>query len=490
MKPVDLADSDHLVQAIQAILPSLEAFYRFEGPDSAAIHAARWKEILNTDLPMQGAGLDQVLQTLSNVIIPNGLRNGHPGFSGWVTTSPTSSGAAAHLASAIAGSQRYWIQSFNYLESVSLNWIKQLLNLPAEWQGTYTSGGSSANLIGLGAARQWAFEQVGIDPSMVGVQHAPPFRIYASQEVHHVVNRAAAVLGIGRRSVVGIPTTPDHLIDVHLLEERLRLDAAEGIRPLALVATAGTVNLGTIDPINKMADLAAKYGAWLHVDGAYGLFGKLDERISHLYDGLERADSAAADPHKWMAAPLGNGVTFVRDESLLRRAFTLEPAAYLEGSASQTGSQDSPFDDFGRPFFDYNLDQSAPSRGVAVWAILKEIGADGMKQRVVRHNSYARQLAEMVSSNPVLELLAEPVLSICCFRFNDGKHSESDLNEINAEIAALLRKESIFVPSTTLVKGKYAIRPCYINPRVREEDVVGLGNRVAQLGPKVISSRN
>ena len=490
MKPVDQAEFSQVSQAIQAILPALEAFYKFEGPDNAARNAQSWKSVLDSPLPSEGSGLQPVLEILSDVIIPHGLRNGHPGFSGWVTTSPTSSGAAAHLAAAIAGSQRYWIHAFNYLESLSLEWLKQLLALPSSWQGTYTSGGSSANLIGLGAARQWAFEQAGFDPSMNGVQGAPLFRIYASVEVHHVVNRAAAVLGIGRRAVVGIPTTAEHIIDVDLLEQRLKADAAQGIRPLALVATAGTVNLGTIDPINKMADLAQKYGAWLHVDGAYGLFGKLDDRIAHLYDGIDRADSAAADPHKWMAAPLGNGVTFVRDAALLSRAFTLEPAAYLEGSVTQKGSLESPFDDFGKPYFDFNLDQSAPSRGVAVWAILKEIGASGMKERVVRHNSFARLLAEKATTEDDLELLADPVLSICCIRFNDGQHSEAALNEINTDIATRLRGESQFVPSTTLVKGKYAIRPCYINPRVREEDVLGLTRRVVEMGRDITQNKS
>jgi aromatic-L-amino-acid decarboxylase len=487
MTTTDQADSLHLSEAIERILPSLHEFYRFEGPDLAALRSEDWKKALGTPLPEVGSGLDAVLKELAETVIPNGLRNGHPGFSGWVTTSPTSSGAAAHLAAAIAGSQRYWIHSFNFLESLSLDWLKQLLSLPESWQGTYTGGGSSANLIGLGAARQWAYEQIGVDPSMTGIPSGVSFRIYASSEVHHVVNRAAAVLGLGRRSVIGIPTDSTHRIDTHLLEERLIEDAKAGIRPLALVATAGTVNIGSIDPINRMADLAQKYGAWLHVDGAYGLFGKLDERVAPLFEGLERADSAAADPHKWMAAPLGNGVAFVRDKAILGRAFTLEPAAYLEGSASQDGVLNSPFDEFGEKYYDFNMDQSAPSRGVAVWAILKEIGAEGMKARVVRHNSFARLLADLVLADPRLELVTEPVLSICCFRFNDGERSNDELNRVNAAIAALLRSESQFVPSTTVVNGVYAIRPCYINPRVREEDVTGLAKRVAELGTQWIA---
>ena len=487
MNQVDSADSERIVEAITGILPVLEEFYKFEGPDEAALRCAEWKAKLDVDLPEKGEGLNSVLNDLRDTVIPNGLRNGHPGFSGWVTTSPTTSGTAAHLASAMAGSQRVWVQAFNFLEKVSLRWLAELLGISAQWGATYTSGGSSANLVGLGAARQWAVEQIGVDPSMTGLPDGVEWRIYASAEVHHVVNRAAAVLGIGRRSVVGIPVTSDHVLDINILRQRLAEDAVKGIRPMALVATAGTVNMGTVDPISEMADLAEEYGAWLHIDGAYGMFGRLDDRVKHLYDGIERADSVAADPHKWLAAPLGNGVTFVRDIHILRRTFTLEPASYLEGSAIPDAPR-SPFDNFGEAYHDLSVDQSAASRGVAVWAILKEMGIEGIKDRIIRHNSFARLQAELASADPKLELLSTPVLSICCFRYNDGTLSESRLTDLNTRIAADLRAESNYVPSTTMVDGRYAIRPCYINPRNREEDVRGLAKRVRELGDELCHS--
>ena len=140
---------------------------------------------------------------------------------------------------------------------------------------------------------------------------------------------------------------------------------------MAMVGTSGTVNTGEIDPINELADVAEQVGAWLHVDGAYGMFGILDDRVADRYTGVLRADSVALDPHKWLAAPLGTGVAIVRDRGVMGRAFTLEPASYLEGSASQDGKIESPFDDFGEIYHDFNLEQSAPSRGVQVWAILK-----------------------------------------------------------------------------------------------------------------------
>lgn len=478
--PDDAAFGD--LAALSALIERLDAFNQFEGPDQAGRRQPSWKQYLGTDLPEEGAGIEHVLDDLTEWVVPNGLRNGHPGFSGWVTTSPTTSGTAATLASTVAGSQRVWVHAFNYLEHLSLEWLKELFGFPSSWHGTYTTGGSSANLIALGAARQWAVEQQGIDPSMTGLPPELKWRIYASSEVHHVVNRAAAVLGIGRRNVIGVPVNEAGELNPDLLKEYIAADRSNGYLPLAIVATAGTVNTGAIDPIRALRTIADEEKTWLHVDGAYGMFGILDERVRHRYDGVAEADSVALDPHKWLAAPVGNGVAMVRDRDLLGRTFTLEPAAYLEGSIGEQSEVESPFDAFGEIYHEFNLDQSAPSRGVQVWAILKEIGKAGIRRRVMRHNGFARHLSEMVEQSNHLEQLAPVVLSICCFRFTDNRLNDDQLNHLNRLLVARLRAEGDLVPSTTVIDGKLAIRPCYINPRTRLEDVQLLARRAEEIG--------
>lgn len=482
----DAADSERLADAINGIAPALQSFYRFEGPDLAARQREAWVAELGVPLPQQGRGLEAVIRTLNEFVIPNGLRNGAPGFSGWVTTSPTTSGVIAALAASVAGSQRWWVQPFNYLETVGLEWLRTLLGLGVDMQGTFTSGGSAANLVALGAARQHAFEREGVDIAREGLPAGPRWRIYASTEVHHVVTRAAGVLGLGRRSVRGIATDERQRIDVRELVRALDADRASGIRPIALVATAGTVNTGAVDPIAKLADIAADRQIWLHVDGAYGAFGVLDERVAPLFRGMERADSVAADPHKWLAAPLGCGATFVRDRARLGRAFTLEPAEYLEGSTAG-GDVLSPFDDFGDLYHDFNIEQSAQSRGVTVWAILTEIGRAGLRDRVRRHLDFAKHLERRVLADPRLELVAPATLSICCFRYRAS--DEGVANSLNQQIAKRLRMETRFVPSTTSVGGRYAIRPCYINPRTTIDDVDGLVEAVVRLGDAEVAAR-
>lgn len=488
LKPTeDPSVTTGLSEAIQSLLPALDEFMRFKDQDLAASKYAQWSASLNQALPEQGRGAESTLQVLRDVVIPCGLRTGAPGFAGWVTTMPTVVPVAAMLSASITGAQRWWVQPCNFLEYLALEWLKNLLGLPASFQGTFNSGGSAANLIALAAARQWACEQRGLDPAQDGLGTLVKPRLYASNQAHHVINRAAAVLGLGRRSLILLPTDKELRLDVGALRERLRKDKADGCTPIAVIANAGTVNTGAIDPLGEVLQVCREEGVWLHVDGAYGGFGVLDPEVASLYRGLAEADSLAVDPHKWLAVPLGCGATFVRDRALLGRALTLEPAEYLEGAVRQEETVGSQFDGLGYPFHDFNLEQSARSRGVTVWAALHEMGAEGMRTRVTHHNSYARELSRLVQSSSVLELLAPVTLSICCFRYAPAQLQGSvgnteTLNKLNREILRRLHLEHYHIPSSTEINGQFAIRPCYINPRTSPNDIASLATAVERIG--------
>jgi aromatic-L-amino-acid decarboxylase len=199
------------------------------------------------------------------------------------------------------------------------------------------------------------------------------------------------------------------------------------------------------------------------------------------------------DPHKWLGASIGIAATFVKDREILARAFTQEAADYLEGSVVQS-VQENPtisqqiqhsLDDFGIPFFDYGVEISAPSRGVVVWAMLKEIGVDGMRDRIRRHNDMAIETANLVKSHEYLELLGEPELSICCFRFNAP--NIKDLDAFNQQLHRQLIRENVYLPSTTKVNGKLAIRPCYIGARTEIQHVIGLVDAVVRIGKQFLT---
>jgi aromatic-L-amino-acid/L-tryptophan decarboxylase len=479
----DAADSERLGDALRRLAPALEQFNRFEGPDQSALNKDRWLPHLDTALPEQGEGLDAVVDALTTWAVPNGLRMGAPGFSGWITSQPTTSGAVAALAQSVAGPQRFFFHPFNVLEAVGLRWVAQMLGIPPDLQGVFTSGGSVASIVGLGAARQRAFERLGIDSAATGVPGQYECAIYASSEVHHVNSRAAAVLGLGRDSVVAIDCDDQQRIDLAALTAALDRGARDGIVPIAIIATAGTVNTGAVDPIPEMAAIAAERDIWFHVDGAYGLFARLDDRVTHLFDGMDRADSLAVDPHKWMATPMGCGIAYVRDAELLYRTFTLEPAAYLEGAVLDTTEEvKSPWDVFAGEHHHLSVEQSAPPRGVQVWAVLKEIGVVGLRARVRRHLDYARRVAEKVRADDRLQLLSEPTLSICCFRYFREGLEDVRLDAMNDEILRRLHRETGFIPSATQVDGRFGVRPCFIIPRTTQAEVDGLVDAVVEIG--------
>jgi aromatic-L-amino-acid/L-tryptophan decarboxylase len=488
----DNASTTDLTSAIETLLPALEQFLKFDDPQQTVMQRAIWSAQLTESLPQTGAGAESVLVLLRDIVIPHGLRLGTPGFSGWVATMPTTVPIAANLAAVVSGSAYQCIQSFNLLEAQALRWLAELVNLPATYQGIFTSGGSVANIIGLGTARQYAAERLGLDPARDGIEALPRPRIYSSTEVHHVVYRAAAVLGLGRRAVVTLPTDETLRINVAVLRERIQQDRAAGCTPIAVVANAGTVNTGAIDPLPELGKLCQEQGIWLHVDGAYGLLGVLDPEIAPLYGDLAIADSLVVDPHKWLAAPIGCGAVFVRDVNLLGRAFTLEAAAYVEESQptyAESAPLTSQFDDFGYLYHHFGVEQTAPSRGVQVWAILKEIGKDGVQARICRHNGYARHLAQRVQASPNLELAAPVTLSICCFRYvppelqdRTDRKARDILNDLNRTILRLVRARGRCVPSATMVHDAFVIRPCYINPRATLADVDALVDEVEVCG--------
>jgi len=481
-----LSETDRLGEALARVLPALETVWSDErdGIETALRDRPSWLAGIDRDLPAQGVGMDATLDELVQHVIPNGANLSKPGFSGWITTGATTTGVTAQLAAAVASPQRYLLTAFNHLEGQSLRWLQELLEIPAGHQGVYATGGSVANLIALGAARQHAYEHRGRDVAARGID--APGRIYTSTEAHHTVARSSAVLGLGRETVFLADVDDDQRVDVAAIAAAIDRDQADGIVPVAVVAVAGTTNTGAIDDIEALADVAAERGVWLHVDGAYGLFGITDPALRSKYAGVERADSMIVDPHKWLAAPVGIGAAFVRDAELLHRAFTEGEAEYLEGSF--LAEPESPFDSMGPAYADFGVELSSPARGVVVWALLRELGAEGVRAIVQRDVGYAEHLAERVRSHPRLELVTEPKLSICCFRYvpaggvPEGGADDLALDDLNSRILTALRRDTPFAPSSTVVGGRLALRPCYVNARTTLAHVDGLADAVIAIG--------
>ncbi|MFN8620348.1 MAG: aminotransferase class V-fold PLP-dependent enzyme [Chloroflexota bacterium] len=480
----DVATTHDVGGAVRAVLPSLEAFNRFEGNDPARLRSA-WLPRLDPALPRAGEGRDAVLRDLADVIAAHGLRVGHPGFSAWVTTSPSDVAVAADLVQAVAVPQRWWASAGNVADDLAMRWLIELLGFPASHVGTFTSGGSTANLVGMGAARQHAGERLGLRPSLDGIAGFREPRVYCSTMTHHVVSRALGVLGIGRRGLVEVPLDAAGTIDLDALQRALDVDAAAGRTQVAVVGCAGDVNTGLVDPLAALARIAHERGIWLHVDGAYGGWGVLDPRVADRFGDVATYDSFAIDPHKWLAAPVGTGAAIVRDAGVLGRAFTIEPGDYDAERHQEMGTADtgSPFDELGHGTPDFGVDFSTPARGLAVWAILREIGVDGLRERIVRHDDCARRVAARAEAEPELELLQTPVLSICCFRYRPAGWEDGErLDALNDAILHRVRADGRTVTSGTRVRGAFALRPCFVNPRSGLDDADALVDGVLSAG--------
>jgi glutamate/tyrosine decarboxylase-like PLP-dependent enzyme len=349
-------------------------------------------------------------------------------------------------------------------ETVALRWLKDLFGLPPEWGGVLTPSATFANLTGLACARQWWGELHGVDVAADGIAGLPPMPVLASGYVHASVRKALQILGFGRDTV-----------QVFARDSAGRADL-DGMRralsgPAVLVGSAGEVNAGDFDPLAEMADLAAERGAWLHVDGAFGLFAALSPRTAHLVEGVARADSVAADGHKWLNVPYESGFAFVREPERLGTTFGSWNAPYLAPSDETA--------------IDYNClgpESSRRARGLPIWASLRAYGRAGYRAMVERHLDLAERLEFLVDQSPDLELLAPAQLCVVCFRYTAP---DRDLDALNAALGKAILDDGRVYVGTTVYKGMTALRPAIVNWRTTEADIDLLVRVVRELGARL-----
>ena len=357
------------------------------------------------------------------------------------------------------------------LERVAVDWLKELFALPAQWGGALTAGATTANLMGLAAARQWWGERHGRDVGADGLAGLPPVPVLSSGFVHPSALKALAMLGIGREAVRTFSRDAAGRLDLPALAAALR---DLGGAPAIVVGNAGEVNAGEFDPIDALADLAEEHGAWLHVDGAFGLFARLSPRAAGLAAGVERAHSVIADGHKWLNVPYDCGFAFVRDPDLLARVFSLA-AAYLPSDEPE-------------PTFGYLTPESSQrARSLAVWAALRAWGRAGYRELVERHLDLAQRLAARVDEADDLERLADVPLNIVCFRYRPPGVPEEELDALNARLGEDLLADGRVYVGTTSFEGRTAFRPAIVNWRTQEEDVDLVAAVVRELGARLLT---
>jgi aromatic-L-amino-acid/L-tryptophan decarboxylase len=438
--------ADHL-----AALPS--------GPVWQPLPDALRVRLRDAPLPEDGTALDELVAATLRDVLPHAMGNGHPAFFGWVNPPPSEAGIAASLAAAamnpsvVAGDH-----ADVHLERAVVRWLAELVGFPHEpGGGLLCSGGSAATIICFAGARSRALTAVGHDVRRDGLAGAPRLTAYVPAEAHSCVRRALELLGVGSAAMRGVPLAAGRL-DAAALRAAIAADRAQGAVPALLVGSAGTVNSGAIDPLDELAAVAEAEGVWFHVDGSYGAFGVLDTTIAHRFRGMERADSLALDPHKWLGVPVDAGCALVRRGDDLRDAFSLIPPYLRQDTGAAVGT-----------FGEYGPEQTRPFRALKTWATIAARGRSGLAAQIARANRRAHELAALIEREPELELAAAPETSIVAFRARPAACPAARLEQLNRALPEAVQARGRAFVTGTVFDGRETLRACIVHPDTRAE---------------------
>jgi len=455
------------------------------GPVFTPMQPGERETLLKQGMPEEGLAPAEVLAYLSEHVSARPMGNGHPRFFGWVNSPPAPLAVITELiASAMNPSCAGGDHAAIYLEHCVVRWLMELMGFPQEASvGLLVSGASVASIVALCAARFWAAAQSKYDVRARGLARlSAPLRLYTSSETHSCIQKAVELLGLGSEAIRRIPVVAGFRIDVEALRSAILRDRDNGLRPFCVVANAGTVNTGAIDPLWQLAALCGEMNLWLHVDGAYGAPGILDPAIAERYRGLERVDSLAVDPHKWLGVPVECGCVFVRDGELLRNAFSLVPP-YIRTE------EDKGFG--GAPWFsEYGVQQTRGFRALKLWTTLVSAGRAGLADLVSRHRRLAQHLGALISAEPDLELSTPVTLSIVCFRYapHDFSGTPEQLDDLNKSVMETLQSEGRVFVTNAVLNGRFVLRACILHYGTTESDLSILVEAVLDAGRRCTSA--
>ncbi len=423
---------------------------------------------------------EELLAYARKVLLEYSMYPGHPGFMAYISGPGTVPGAVADfLAAAVNQNVGGWRLSpaASEIELHLTRWFAERFDLPEQTAGGFlVSGGAMANFVGLKVARD---QRVGAEVRRRGLAGSQPLALYASVEVHAVIDRAADMIGIGMDNVRKIPVNDDFRMRTDELRAAIERDVTGGILPVAVVGSAGTVNTGAVDPFEVIADICAEHGMWFHVDGAYGGPAAFAEDLRPQLAGIERADSIGFDPHKWLYTPHSGGCVLLRDLQHAADAFGGLHPSYIHEDKEAAGSG-----------IDIGMLGPQFSRGFQafkVWLSFLAHGAAAYSRRISHDAALARYMGERVQERPEFELATPVSLSICCFRYvppglPDGPGREGYLDTLNERIMTELQLDGRSYCSNAVLRERFVLRACIVNFRTEAEDVDELLDVAAELG--------
>jgi glutamate/tyrosine decarboxylase-like PLP-dependent enzyme len=429
---------------------------RLSDPDIPALKRATPEEMaarIAHPPPAQPREFGEVLEQLDRDVLPYMNRADHPRFFAFIPSCQTFPGALGDfIASALNVYVGSWMEAAgpSQVELTVIDWFKDWLGYPDSAAGLLLSGGSAANMTALACARE----------ALLGpmTDHVVA---YVSDQAHSSLARAARLLGFRPDQLRVLPAGPDLRLAPRTLARAIESDVAAGRAPLLASVSAGATNTGAIDPLDELAGVCRAHGVWLHADAAYGGFATLTARGRHALRGIERADSIALDPHKWLYQPMECGALLVREGHLLRRAFEIVPD-YLKDAAVEAGEVN---------FSDMGLQLTRGWRALKVWLSIQTLGLDAFRVAIDSSLDLAALAEAKVRATSELELMSPAQLGIVCFRRRFENAGEDELAALNAALVAQLEATGQALVSSTRLHGAYAIRLCALNHTSRPEDV-------------------
>ena len=420
--------------------------------------------------PERAEPLDEVMRDFERVIMPGIVHWGHPSFLGYFSTTTTAPGIIGELlAAALNVSAMTWQTSpaATELETVVLEWIRQMLGLPEVFRGVVYDTASVALLHALAAAR----EELGYDARRAGLAgraDVPALAVYASEQAHSSVEKAAVTLGVGEENVRRVATDEGFRMDASALRAALDEDRRAGVLPLAVVATVGTTSTAACDPVEEIAAICREQNVWLHVDAAYGGALALLPEHADLARKLEPADSLVVNPHKWLFVPLDFSALYTRRPELLRATFSLVPE-YLRGDAERGEVN----------YMDYGVQLGRRFRALKAWAVFQTFGRTGLESRIREHLRLARLFAHGLAQTPGFELTTPPEMAVVCFRAVpepglDSGEADARSDELNRALVEAVNATGRAYLTHTTLRGRITARVAFGNVLTEERHVTDL----------------
>ncbi len=402
--------------------------------------------------PETGTSLDDIFADLYRVIIPGVAHWAHPQFMSYFGCTTTSPGILAEMITgALNVNAMTWRTSpaATELETLVLDWLRQWLGLPSEFQGVVYDTASISTMHALATAR----EAVAPNTREMGLsgRDLPNFRIYASDQAHSSVEKGAIAIGIGENNVRRVPSDSEFKMDVAALRKMIAQDRQENLRPMAVVATVGTTSTASVDPIPEIAKVCREEKMWLHIDGAYGAGLALLPEHKSITAGWDEADSIVINPHKMLFVPFDFSALYVRDLERLRRLFTLEPEhLHLRDPKSAEIN-----------YMDYGVQLGRRFRALKAWVVWRAFGREGIASRIRDHLRLAKLFADWIKIDNRFEIAAPVSMGVVCFRFVGGP--EAKIDKLNSEIVEQINASGRAYLTQTKLRGRTVMR-------------IGLGN--------------